>query len=107
LWQITNSPIGGSCTGNTGTVEKCAQPVIPACVDRNAYCTAPPDIPAFARRDDLYRPLQDWINVPDTKLRYYCAQNNWAFGYKTDPTAPSFYFTKNINNITITCNEKG
>jgi hypothetical protein len=55
-------------------VEKCAQPVIPACVDRNAYCTAPPDIPAFARRDDLHRPLQDWINVPDTKLRYYCAQ---------------------------------
>ncbi len=30
-----------------------------------------------------------------------------AFNYKTDSSAPSFYFTNNINNITITCNKNG
>ena len=106
-WEIWNSPMGGSCSGNTATPEKCEQPVIPACVDRNAYCTLPPDIPTDARRDELFRPLQDWITVPDTKLKYYCSKPNWAFNYNTDPAAPSFYFTKNINNLTITCNKNG
>ncbi len=106
-WIIQNSPIGGSCSGNTGPIEKCNQTVIPNCVDRNNYCSLPPDIPADARRDDVHRPLQDWINVPDTKLIYYCAKTNWAFNYKTDPNAPSYYFTNNINNMTITCNKNG
>ena len=106
-WIVYNSPIGGSCTGNTATPEKCLKPAIPDCVDRNNYCTQPPAIPANARRDDVNRPLQDWINFPDTKLFYYCSKKNWAFNYKTDPTAPSFYFTKNINNMTTTCNKNG
>ena len=89
------------------TIEKCYQPVLPKCVDRNSYCSLPPQLPTLARRDDLYRPLQDWITVPDTKLRYYCPDKNWAFDYKTDPNAPSYYFTKNVNNITMTCNKKG
>ena len=66
-WKIVNSPVGESCPGNTGTVEKCAQPVIPNCVDRNVYCTLPPSTPKEARLDELYRPLTDWNNVPDTK----------------------------------------
>jgi hypothetical protein len=106
-WIIQNSPIGGSCAGNTGPIEKCNQTVIPNCVDRNNYCSLPPDIPTDARRDDVHRPLQDWINVPDTKLIYYCAKTNWAFNYKTDSNAPSYYFTNNINNMTITCNKNG
>jgi hypothetical protein len=51
--------------------------------------------------------LQDWINIPGTKLRYYCSKFNWAFAYKTDPKAPSYAFTKNIDNMTITCNING
>jgi hypothetical protein len=64
-------------------------------------------IPTQATRNDIQRPLQDWINFPDTKLNYYCLANNWAFAYKTDVNAPSFYFTKNINNMTIICNKNG
>ena len=105
--KILYSPIGESCIGNTGIVEKCDQPVLKACVDRNKYCEQPPQTPIQATRDDLYRPLQDWMNVPDTKLKYYCLTNNWAFNYKTDAAADSFYFTNNINNITITCNKNG
>jgi hypothetical protein len=63
-WIVFNSPVGGSCAGNTASPDKCLKPMIPACVDRNNYCTLPPDIPANARRDDVYRPLQDWITVP-------------------------------------------
>ena len=36
------TPIGESCTGNTGDLEKCARPTIKECVDRNKYCTGPP-----------------------------------------------------------------
>ncbi len=39
---MIGSPIGGSCIGNTGNAEKCDQPVIPSCVDRNFYCSTPP-----------------------------------------------------------------
>ena len=44
------------------------QPKIPECKDRNHYCSAPPNIPGGGgRRDDVIRPLQDWINFPGTK----------------------------------------
>ena len=46
-----------------------------------------------------------WISF--CRLKYYCPKANWAFDYKTDPDAPSFYFTKNINSVTITCNKFG
>ena len=35
-------PVGESCSGNTGDLEKCERPVIKECVDRNKYCTGPP-----------------------------------------------------------------
>ena len=89
------------------SIEKCLQPSVPSCVDRNHYCSLPPPVPNNARLDEIFRPLQDWINFPDTKLKYYCPDRNWAFNYKTDPKAPSYYFTNNLNNITITCNKNG
>ena len=42
-----------------------------------------------------------------TQLTYYCSKFNWAFGYKYNLQVPSFAFTKNINNLTITCNGNG
>ena len=41
-WEILYGPLKGSCPTNTGTMEKCDQPVIPSCIDRNKYCTLPP-----------------------------------------------------------------
>ena len=40
-------PVGESCTGNTGDLEKCERPEIPVCVDRNKYCTGPPVVIRF------------------------------------------------------------
>jgi hypothetical protein len=65
-----NSPLGGSCTGNTDPYEHCLQPVIPPCVDRNVYCSLPPAAPAGAQVVDVRRPLTQWNNVPDTKYGY-------------------------------------
>jgi hypothetical protein len=108
-WQLLYSPIGESCNVSIGNadVEKCVKPILKPCVDRNKYCDAPPPIPTLATKDDIYVPVPQWNNVPDTKFNYYCLTNNWAFNYKTSPTAPSYYFTKNINNMTITCNKNG
>ena len=63
--------------------------------------------PTGAQYDELSRPLDDWINIPGTQLKYTCPQTNWAFDYPYDATLPSFFFTPNLNNITIYCNLKG
>jgi hypothetical protein len=78
---------------------------VPSCVDRNNYCQNPPKTPLKATRIDIS--ASGWLNIPGTKLNYFCNNDSWAFDYKTDPTKPSFYFTENISNITITCNKYG
>ena len=64
-------------------------------------------IPKGGTRDDLNIVLTGWKNIPTTKLHYYCLTNNWAFGYSTNVSAPSFYFTQNLNNITMVCSVNG
>ena len=46
-------------------------------------------------------------NQAETILEYVCEKDNWAFAYPYDTTKPSFFFTNNVNNITITCNYSG
>ena len=42
---ISTSPVGASCSPSSdSTQEKCARPVIKECVDRNIYCTDPPEV---------------------------------------------------------------
>ena len=43
----------------------------------------------------------------ETVLTYTCNTQNWAFSYPYDETQPSFAFTNNVDNITITCNYSG
>ena len=49
----------------------------------------------------------DWLTVPGTQLKYSCTEDDYYFDYTTDPQKPSFYFTKNIKELVITCNENG
>ena len=105
--MIENGPFGESCTGNSTLPDKCFVPIIPKCIDRNFYCELPPKTPLKSTRSDIYISANGWLNVPGTKLSYVCNNASWAFNYKTDPKMPSFYFTENINNITITCNKYG
>ena len=66
-WEIIGGPIGGSCTGNTASIEQCAQPVIPACVDRIIYCNPPPIVPTGVVVNALFIQVPGWNNVPNTK----------------------------------------
>ena len=106
-WVISGGPIGETCEGATGTEERCLEPVIPDCVDKNPYCSYPPLASDNGKMIVMNRPLDDYLTVPGTTMYYYCPTPNWAFDYSYDTTQPSFYFTKNVNNITITCNEEG
>ena len=53
----------------------------------------------------------EWTTIPKTKIKYRCKQqpgnDNFYFDYTTDETKPSTYFTKNIKEIVIECNEDG
>ena len=58
-----------------------------------------------------YQRHEDWLTIPGTKLRYNCVgpnnNENYYFDYSWDNQLPSYYFTKNIKELTITCNEDG
>ena len=43
-WEMRDAPIGGTCSGNTGTIEKCYEPIVPVCKDMNKYCSIPPEV---------------------------------------------------------------
>ena len=104
---MEGGPVGETCEGATGTEERCSKPKIPDCVDKNPYCSYPPEKPKNGKLIETERPLDDYLTVPGTILYYYCPTPNWAFDYGYDTSLPSFYFTKNVNNLTITCNENG
>ena len=106
-WVVEGGPVGETCAGATGDEERCSQPTIPDCVDKNPYCSYPPMAPTNGKMIETNRPLDDYLTVPGTTLYYYCPTPNWAFDYSYDESQPSFYFTKNVNNITITCNDQG
>jgi hypothetical protein len=59
------------------------------------------------RYTEVNRVLEDYLTIPGTQIYYHCPTPNWAFDYTYDETQPSFYFTKNVNNVTITCDEEG
>ena len=48
-----------------------------------------------------------WSTIPKTQIKYKCKQANHYFDYSTDQELPSFHFTKNIKELTITCNDNG
>ena len=54
-WEIRGAPVGGTCSGNTAQVEKCYEPVIPVCKDRNIYCSEPPSVSLTSREKFSYK----------------------------------------------------
>ena len=106
-WVVSGGPVGETCEGATGNEERCYSPIIPDCVDKNKYCSYPPMAPKNGKMIEMNRPLDDYLTVPSTTLYYYCPTPQWAFDYTYDTSLPSFYFTKNVNNITATCNDAG
>ena len=65
---------------------------------------APPDVPNEAVLTVINSLDPATNQQAETILTYTCAKEKWAFDYPYDTSLPSFAFTKNINNITISCN---
>ena len=107
-WIVSGGSVGETCDGATGTEERCYSPEIPDCVDKNKYCSYPPMAPLNGQMHEINRPADDYLTVPGTELFYKCPTANWAFNYGYDEdNFISYAFTKNVNNLTILCNEHG
>ncbi len=107
-WLVHGGYTGDSCSGAIqGEPEKCDVPIIPACVDRNKYCSIPPPVPGGASIKFVNKPLPTHDNISNTIITYECDHPGFAFGYSTDPMAPSHYFVNNIHSLNITCNFDG
>ena len=71
-------------------------------------CKSPPPEQPQAGTLTVIKTLDpDTNQQAETILKYECEKDNWAFAYPYDTTKPSFFFTNNVNNITITCNYSG
>ena len=107
-WRVSGGPVGETCAEATGEVERCLIPEVPDCVDKNKYCSYPPMSPPLGKMLEKERPVDDYLTVPGTTMYYYCPTPNWAFNYGYDEdNFVSYHFTKNINEMTITCNDQG
>ena len=78
-WKVDGAPLGGSCSKDGESVEKCLQPTLPKCVDRNTYCTPPPlnkmnddgSINSFMKIEFDQEP--NYPYVPNTMIKYWCS----------------------------------
>ena len=76
---MDGAPLGGSCSQDGESVEKCLQPTLPKCVDRNTYCTPPPlnkmnddgSINSFMKIEFDQEP--NYPYVPNTMIKYWCS----------------------------------
>lgn len=104
-----NVPIGDSCQDDGEDFEKCLSPEIPSCIDTNIYCRTPPGAPQDGVRTDTNRPVVEdgYDNFNGTEIVYTCPTLNWYFDYILPDPFVSYFYSTNINNITIKCNEDG
>ena len=71
-------------------------------------CKAPPPPEPIDGAMEVIKSFDETTNdQAETILRYTCSQPNWYFSYPYDENLPSFAFTNNVDNITITCHYSG
>ena len=105
-WTVTNGIDGETCTNwNKNSTElMCDNVNIPACADRTIYCTLPPK-PEGATWNILNAPNPSNLGEYLTSLVIYCPDTKHYFDYPVGPNFTSFYYTTNINSISLTCNQ--
>ena len=80
-------------------------PIVPC---QPVRCRSPPPEQPPGALMEVVKSLEPESNQQaETILKYSCVNRNWAFAYPTDGTLPSYFFTKNIDNITISCSYSG
>ena len=71
------------------------------------FCTPPPNTPFRSLKKFLIQSDKRYDNVAGTIIEYKCQNVGYAFNYSVDPNAISFFYTKNIEELDITCNDAG
>ena len=103
--MVTNAMPGETCIGPQpdGT---CLEVYIPDCVDRTIYCNP---LPSFenATVELLNEPEVGSPNLLDTSYNLTCQEKNNYFDYSVPANLVSFYYSTNINEMTLTCLKEG
>lgn len=75
-------PVGESCSGNTGDLEKCERPVIKECIDRNKYCTGPPVVISYVLSFTALYKYQNTGTESNFNINQFIFRNLTQFGRK-------------------------
>jgi hypothetical protein len=104
FWNVSDQVEGETCVEPQldGT---CTSVAIPECVDRRVYCNDPPEL-IIGHREVISGNL-DSITLYGSQLRYECQEKDHHFDYQTPTDLQSFYYSTNINNISVKCNFNG
>jgi len=84
----------------------CSTVYIPDCADRTIFCSEPP----FPERSVMNFTIKTNPNSNreyGTKIEYSCPERLHFFDYPVGDNFISYYYTKNINAINVTCNQDG
>ena len=84
----------------------CKSIAIPSCVDRMVYCSKLP-LPKNSTTEILNETNPKSMLQLGTSVRFTCPGKNWYFNYSFPKNLVSFYYSTNINNMTLTCNIYG
>ncbi len=84
----------------------CSSVTIPDCADRTILCSELP-IPERSVMNFTMKPNPNTNREYKTIIEYSCPERLHFFDYPVGKNFISYYYTKNINMITVTCNKDG
>ena len=84
----------------------CPFVIIPDCVDRTILCSEPP-IPERSVMNFTSKPNPNSNREYGTTIEYFCPDRLHFFDYPVDDNFVSYFYTKNINSIVVSCNQDG
>ena len=118
LWTVENGIYGETCENkNTNSSSQelwCRHADIPDCVDRTIKCSSPPVVyDGDETKLTWYKPPENKLNeMPEmnneygTKIDYQCTSRRHSFDYAV-PEGLSFYYTQNVDSMSVTCTKDG
>jgi hypothetical protein len=108
VWTVDRGVAGETCTDYKDDDSElwCQYVRIPDCVDRTVRCTEPPT-PAKALKTITQYSQTGEIDELGTSIDYTCPDRLHYFDYPVAEPFISFYYTNNINDINVTCNDDG
>ena len=102
-WEYDNGIEGETCI-NKQPDGTCERVFIPDCHDRSVYCKSL-TTPGNATKALIAQPNIDNEYEFGTKIQFTCQQHKHYFDYSVQEDLVSFFYSTNINQITLTCNE--